>query len=386
MEASFSDLGKARRIYTRCVRRTLAHGTTTAVYFATIHVPATNLLADLCLAMGQRAFVGRVCMDHLGPGYYLDESAAQAAAASRASAEHIRGIDAGFALVSPILTPRFAPSCSREALQLLGELRRETGLPVQTHISENADEVALVRRLFPESAHYADVYDRAGLLGARTILAHAVHLGDAEADLVAARGAGVAHCPASNSALASGVAPVRRLLDRGIPVGLGTDVSGGYSPSVLEAARFATLVSNHLAMPPSPPSLLPPAPGSAGDSGSGEHQQGDVAIPSQEERDRLKLSVEEVLYLATRGGAKVVGLQDRVGGFQVGMHWDAQLVSLRLVSEDGMDDDDSTEDLGDVDVFGWESWDDRVAKWVYNGDDRNTRMVWVRGRLVHERK
>jgi len=91
------------------------------------------------------------------------------------------------------------------------------------------------------------------------------------------------------------------------------------------------------------------------------------------------LSIEEVLYLGTRGGAKVVGLADKIGGFEVGMEWDAQLIGLGNVGvEEG--------DMGAVDIFGWENWDERVAKWVFNGDDRNTLAVWVKGRLVHERK
>ncbi|CAJ2502075.1 Uu.00g049280.m01.CDS01 [Anthostomella pinea] len=361
MEASLSSLPKARRVYTRCIRRTLAHGTTTAAYYATIHVEPTNLLADLCLSMGQRAFVGRVCMDQLGPAYYLDESPEQAIAATRATIDHIRGIDANFDLVSPIITPRFAPACSADTMRQLGELQRETELPVQTHVSENAGEIALVRELFPDSTSYADVYDRYGLLGEKMILAHAVHLSEEEADLIARRGAKVSHCPCSNSAITSGEARVRWMLEKGIGVGLGTDMSGGYSPSVLEAARQASLVSNHLVMP-----------------GGKLHE-----LP-QEEREKAKLSVEEVLYLATRGGAEVVGLRDKIGAFEVGMEWDAQLIGLGMVCEEAAEDD--MEDEGNVDVFGWEPWDERVAKWVFNGDDRNTKKVWVRGRLVHERK
>ncbi|KAI1173890.1 guanine deaminase [Nemania sp. FL0916] len=362
MEASLSDLAKARRVYTRCIRRTLANGTTTAAYYATIDVAATNLLADLCYAMGQRAFVGRVCMDRLGPDYYLDESPAQAVAATRATIEHIRALgDRDFALVSPIITPRFAPACSSAMLDALAALQRATRLPMQTHISENVRELALVRRLFPGSRSYADVYDAHGLLNDRMVLAHAVHLSDVEVDLVADRGAKIAHCPCSNSALASGIAPVRALLDRGIQVGLGTDVSGGYSPSILEAARQARVVSNHLiALDKS--------------SSSSEDSDGD---------DRAKLSVDEVLYLATRGGAQVLGLADKVGGFEVGMQWDAQLVDLgAAVPEDIAKDDYAMH--GNVDLFGWETWDERVAKWVFSGDDRNTKKVWVQGRLVHE--
>ncbi|GAB1316588.1 hypothetical protein MFIFM68171_06798 [Madurella fahalii] len=362
LEASLSDLAKARRVYTRVICKTLSHGTTCAAYYATIDVPSTNLLADLCVSHGQRALVGRVCMDAPSPAYYRDASVEAAMSAVRESIAHIRTIDRDMTLVRPVITPRFALSCSPALLGQLGALAAETQLPVQTHISENADEIAQVKKDFPPSTtgaaddSYAAVYDAFGLLTPRTILAHGVHLTDAEAALIAARGAKLSHCPCSNSALASGAARVRRLVaDKGIVCGLGTDMSGGYSPSMLEAARQAVLVSRHVAV------------GAGG-----------------EERD--KLSVEEVLFLATRGGARVVGLEDKVGGFEVGMEWDAQLVGLGRVDEGGLGEEGGGEDDGNVDVFGWESWPERIAKWVYNGDDRNTKMVWVRGRLVHRRK
>ncbi|ROT40736.1 guanine deaminase [Sodiomyces alkalinus F11] len=363
LEASLSDLNKARRVYTACVRRTLSHGTTTSAYYATIDVAATNLLADICLALGQRAFIGRVCMDHadLCPSYYRDESPAASLAAARASIAHIRTIDPDFSLISPILTPRFAPSCTSDSLRGLAALHAETDLPIQTHISENLPEIDLVRSLFPGSSSYAAVYDDHGLLTPRTVLAHAVHLSDEEADLVARRGAKVSHCPASNSALTSGTARVRRLWERGVEVGLGTDVSGGYSPSVLEAARQASLVSRHVAM----------------------------GLAEGKNRETAKLTAEEVLFLATRGGARVLGLDDAVGGFEVGKQWDAQLVGLAVVDDMGeteTHDGKGGDDAGNVDIFGWETWEERIAKWLFNGDDRNTKMVWVRGRLVHSRQ
>lgn len=358
LEASLTDLAKARTVYTACVRRTLAHGTTTAAYFATIDVAATNLLADLCLAMGQRAFVGRVCMDTPGicPDYYRDESADESLRATLETIAHVQSIDAGYELVSPILTPRFAPSCSAQSMRGLADLHRRLGLPIQTHISEHADDVRLATDLFPDSGSYAKIYDDHGLLTSATILAHAVHLTEGEATLLAARRAKVAHCPCSNACLTSGEARLRWLWDRGIDVGLGTDMSGGYSPSVLEAARQAALVSRYVAMP----------------------------VPCGDSRERCKLSVDEVLYLATRGGAQVVGLAHRVGGFDVGLQWDAQLVELNLV---GQHDQGEVEfrDGGNVDVFGWETWEEKITKWLYNGDDRNTKKVWVKGRLVHER-
>ncbi|KAH8900075.1 guanine deaminase [Thozetella sp. PMI_491] len=355
LESSLKDPVKAGAVYRRVIQKTLSHGTTCASYFATINVDTTNLLADLCFRAGQRALVGRVCMDQLSPDWYKEESAEASVAASRASIDYIHKLDPSHSLVRPIITPRFAPTCSAPLMKALGKLAAETSVYVQTHVSENQKEIALVRELHPPSStgaeddSYTSVYDACGILTERTILAHGVHLSEAEAELIASRKAKVSHCPCSNSSITSGAARIRWLLNKGITCGLGTDVSGGYSPSILEAARQAALVSRHVAM--------------GGD-------------------DLAKLSVEEVLYLATVGGAEVVGLQDRVGRFAVGMDFDAQLIGLTLVSaEGGVEPGEESS----VDVFGWESWDDLVHKWLYCGDDRNTKKVWVKGRLVHER-
>ncbi|OCK92684.1 guanine deaminase [Cenococcum geophilum 1.58] len=348
LESSLSSLARAKQVYNRVVSRTLSHGTTTAAYYATVHVASTNLLADICLEKGQRAFVGRVCMNTLSPDYYRDASIEDGIRDSKASIDYIQQIDPNAELVAPIITPRFAPSCTSECLRALGDLHRETGVHCQTHISENKPEVALVKELFPESKSYADVYYAAGLLTPKMILAHAVHLTEEEVALIKACGAKISHCPASNTALTSGCAKVRELIESGITVGLGTDVSGGFSPSVLEMARQAIWVSRFVAM---------------------------------NDGDQAKLSTEEVLYLATRGGAKVVGLEEKVGGFEVGMDWDAQMIGLGAVPDGG---ESNLEADDPVDIFGWESWDDRVAKWVYNGNDKSTVAVWVKGRLVHQ--
>jgi guanine deaminase len=284
----------------------------------------------------------------MSPEHYRDESTEQTISATRECIEHTKKIDPKHELITPIITPRFAPSCTPDCLDQLGALHKETGYPCQTHISENKPEVALVKELFPKSESYAHVYDDAGLLTDKTILAHAVHLSKKEVDLVKERNSKISHCPASNTALTSGCAKVRDLLESGIDVGLGTDMSGGFSPSILETARQAIWVSRYVAM-----------------------QDGDQA----------KLSAEEVLYLATRGGAKVVGLPDRIGGFEVGMDWDAQMISLGTIAMDSKSQDEFE---SPVDVFGWENWEERVNKWLYNGNDRNTVAVWVKGRLVHQ--
>ncbi|EFR05471.1 guanine deaminase [Nannizzia gypsea CBS 118893] len=370
MEASFGDKNapdtpttRAHTVYNAVVARTLSHGTTTAAYYATIHVPATNLLATICHSRGQRAFIGRVCMDNPDtcPDFYRDESTAAMVDATKQSMAYIHRLDPSGTLVKPIITPRFAISCTAKALARLGDLAASTDPPthVQTHICENEDEIQAVRILFPGCSTYAEVYDQAKLITRRTVLAHGVHLLESERALIRKRSAGISHCPASNTSLSSGMCPVRVLLDDGINVGLGTDVSGGYSPSILETARQASLVSRLVA-----------------------------CHCGKDDGRRNKLSVEESLYLATRGGAKVLNMQDEVGGFERGMFWDAQMIELgpsiesdpnRIAVPEMLD----LQHASRVCVYGWESWDERIAKWMWTGDDRNVKAVWVGGRLVH---
>ena len=249
-----------------------------------------------------------------------------------------------------------------ESMTGLGRLAASFNPPlhIQTHISENKNEIALVNGIFPQFSDYAQVYDGAGILTPRTILAHAVHLSPEERVLIRSRDSKISHCPASNTAIGSGLCPVRTLLDDGITVGLGTDVSAGYSSSILEAVRQACLVSRL------------------------------VAHNSPDESRRANLSAEDALYLATRGGAQVVDMADKIGGFEIGMFWDAQLIELGPCVSAGQDDtpeaDQQNIAVSNVDIFGWESWEERIAKWVWSGDDRNVRAVWVNGRLVHTRK
>ncbi|KAL9108086.1 MAG: hypothetical protein Q9227_007061 [Pyrenula ochraceoflavens] len=336
---------RAHSVYSRIISRTLAAGTTTAAYYATLSVSATTLLADLCLSAGQRALIGRVCMDlpRTCPDYYRDSGPEETLAKTHAVISHCKRIDPSGRIVRPIITPRFAPSCQRQTLSSLGQLAKDQNLPIQTHISENKDEIRLVHEIF-DGRPYAQVYDDHGLLTDRTILAHAIHLSDEEIALVKEKRAKISHCPASNTSLGSGFCPVRKLRDAKIEVGLGTDVSGGFSVSVLEAVRQCCLVSRMV----------------------GYNQGGG------EEGTRWNIRVAEGLYLATVGGAHVVGQGNEVGRFKEGFRWDAQEITLESAE-------------GKVDIFGWETWPERVEKWVWNGDERNVKRVWVDGKLVHER-
>ncbi|MCJ1463072.1 hypothetical protein MMC07_001677 [Pseudocyphellaria aurata] len=395
LESSLYDPSKAKNVYSRCVAATLRHGTTTAAYYATRDAPSTNILAKICLEAGQRAFIGRCNMDsESNPETYRDASSTAAIKDTQKTITEIKRMDPDRTLICPIITPRYAPSCTSTLLAALGTLAHKESLPIQTHISENPDEIALVAKLFPDYDSYAAVYDGHRLLTPRTVLGHGVHLSPAERALIKQKGAKISHCPVSNSCISSGLCPVRQLLDEGIEVGLGTDVSGGYSPSVLAAAREAAIVSRLLSsvqrdskpskkphhitsdLPDNPFSKIPPVP-----EPSPLHK-------TNEDHQRTRLTVEECLHLATVGGARCLGLEHKIGAFEVGMEWDAQLVHLSSTS---LTEEPSTTTGADHDednpatLWGRENWSEKMAKWMFCGDDRNTRSVWVRGRLVHQR-
>ncbi len=194
LEARYADVGFARRVYTALVETLLANGTTTALYFATIHNEASAALAEICLDKGQRALVGRVAMDHPGecPDYYRDRSAEAAVDATRAFIDQIRGMRGNAeARIRPVVTPRFVPACTDRLLDGLGRLAEECGCAVQTHCSESDWEHSHVLARFGRTD--AAALAGFGLLTSRTILAHANFIAGRDLDLIAAAGAGIAH-------------------------------------------------------------------------------------------------------------------------------------------------------------------------------------------------
>lgn len=197
LEARFADAAFARAVWDQMVPALLRLGTTTAVYYSSNDVAATTSLAEACLQHGQRAFVGRVAMDHpLGtPDYYRDADPIQSVQASATSIEQIRALAgvAPTALVKPIVTPRFIPACTDAALEGLAELARSAGVLVQTHCSESNWQHGYV--LERHGCTDTQALERLGLLQDHTVLAHATHLNDADRSILASSGAGVAHCP-----------------------------------------------------------------------------------------------------------------------------------------------------------------------------------------------
>lgn len=300
LEARYADPEYARQVYPVLVSDLLAAGTTTAVYFATLHDAATCMLADTCIQQGQRAFVGRVAMDHPDtcPAAYRDSSAEAALAGTRRVIDHIRTHpDNTDARVRPIITPRFIPACTDELLAGLGALAQETGVPVTTHASESDWEQAHV--LARHGCTDTESLDRFGLLPPGTVLAHCCFLTPDDMNRIAERGAGVAHCPWSNAYFAGAAFPLRRALAAGVHIGLGSDISGGPVGTVWETARTALITARMLDTGTDPD--LPPHLRSA--------NQG------------AQIDAVTAFWLATAGGAEVLGLP--VGHFAAGQHFDA---------------------------------------------------------------
>ena len=242
-EAKYADLDYARKAYSIFVEDLKKSPTTRACIFGTLHVEATELLMDLLEETGLKTFVGKVNMDRNGPAVLQEKSAEESAAST---VRWLSDTVGKYQNTRPILTPRFTPSCSDELMKKLAEIQKEYHLPVQSHLSENMGEISWVQELCPETSFYGEAYDQFGLFGGEgcpAVMAHCVHSPQAEIELMKKRGVYIAHCPQSNTNLSSGIAPIREYLDKGLHVGLGTDIAGGHSLSMLRAIADAVQVS-----------------------------------------------------------------------------------------------------------------------------------------------
>jgi guanine deaminase len=223
-EARFADVAYARTVATELVRSMLGAGTTLAAVFSSSHPLATNVLFEELARSGMRAFAGLTLMDRACPEE-LRLPLEPALAACAELAGRWDGHDRGRLRFA--VTPRFAISCTRPLLEAAARFAADHRLWVQTHVSENAREGAETLEVHPWGRDYLDVYDRVGLVGSRTLLAHAIHVSPAEWDRMAHRGARVAHCPDSNFFLGSGRMRLHDATSRGVEVALGTDVAAG---------------------------------------------------------------------------------------------------------------------------------------------------------------
>ncbi len=241
-ETKYSDLAYADQAYAIFADAMQKSATTRAVMFASRHREATELLMDKMEASGIVSYVGKVNMDREAPDPLREKNAEESASETE---KWIADVAGKYQNTYPIITPRFLPSCTNELLERLSDMIKRTRLPVQSHLSENLGEIALVKSLFPASKFYGDAYDSFGMFGgySKTVMAHCVYSESEEISLMKERGVFVAHCPASNENISSGIAPVRKYLDAGLKVGLGSDVAGGETISMFRAVTDAIKVS-----------------------------------------------------------------------------------------------------------------------------------------------
>ena len=326
-EAKYADTVYAERMYRRFVRDLWRYGTMRTVAFATIHPESTRLLMNLFKEAGMGALVGKVDMDR-NCSDALKENVAEAMAANEAL---ITEFNSPEALVRPIITPRFIPSCTLEMLSECGRLAQKYNLPVQSHLSENPSEVAWVQELEPESKNYGDAYDRYGLFGQTpTVMAHCVYSPDEEMALMAERGVMVAHCPTSNLNLSSGMAPIRKYLENGVRVGLGSDISGGHDLSIFKMMVYAVQVSKMF---------------------------------YQYDNGRRFFTLPEVFWMATKSAGSFFG---KVGSFEAGYEFDALVIDDHELNHDNY------------------SLLHRLERFIYLGDDRHIAHRYCRGREIPE--
>lgn len=349
IESKFSDLEFAKEVYEDLVSTLLANGTTTTLYFATVHKEASLLLAEICAEKGQRGLVGKVVMDdpEQTPEYYRDVNAQTALADTEefilAVKELAKSTKQG---VYPVVTPRFIPSCTDDALKGLGELAAKYDTHVQSHCSESDWAHGYVQDRFNKNDAFA--LNDFGLLRDKSVMAHCNFLDNDDVELFAETGTAIAHCPVSNAYFANSVIPVKEFHSKGVEIGLGSDISGGFSPSLFDNIRQAVISSRMLedGVNPSIPAENRGVPDS-------------------------RITVNEAFYLATAGGGESLSLP--IGRIEENYVWDVQVIDTKLPTA-RLPIFNENEDLHDV-----------FQKMMYLVRPEHIREVWVQGEKVHTR-
>lgn len=291
-EAKYKDNEYAKKAYHLFAEELKNGATTRANIFATIHTPATILLMDMLDQIGLITNVGKVNMDRNAPEILREKSAEESIIETK---EWLQYCTNHYKNTVPIITPRFVPACTDELLCNLGKLQKKTGLPVQSHLSENEKEIEWVKELCPNNKNYADVYWKNGLFGGnscKTVMAHCVYSNKEERNLLKKQGVYVAHCPNSNANLSSGIAPTRTYLQEKINIGLGTDVAGGFSMSIFRAMADAIQMSK--------------------------------LYWKLIDSSKKPITIQEAFFMATKGGGSFFG---KVGSFEPGYEFDAVVIS-----------------------------------------------------------
>ncbi|MBN1282875.1 MAG: guanine deaminase [Proteobacteria bacterium] len=320
-EAAFSDPAVVADVATRFFKKLILNGTTTAGLYSSVHEDATDRCFEIAYGSGVRCFIGKVMMDRFAPPELIENTVESLAASERLAA---RWHGAADGRLSYAFTPRFAPACSMELMRGAAKLARESGAYFQSHIAETVEENARVRELFPRHRDYVELFEDAGALGPRTILAHAIHLSEDEFSRLGKSKTKIAHCPTSNFFLKSGDMPADRVEAAGIEYGLGTDVGAGTSMSIFTAMRHADYAQARAAVGP-----------------------------------------RKAFWLATMGGAGAMSMERDTGNLAQGKFADFNVVDIAGI--------DQSYRPSDLDA------DEILSLLMYRGDSRAIEATYVSG-------
>ena len=330
-ELKFADRAYTRRVARAFLQENLRNGITTSCVYCTVHAHSADILFEEAEALGLRLAAGKVLMDRNAPEGLRDDVQS--------------GYDDSLALILKwhgrgrllyAITPRFAGTSSPEQLAAAGALWRDhPDCLMQTHIAETEAEVAWIKELFPERGHYLDVYDHHGLCGRRAVFGHGIWLGDDELQRLHAADAAISHCPTSNFFLGSGMFDIARAknADRPVRVGLGTDIGAGTSFSILQTLNEAYKAA---------------------------------------QLNRHSLSAAHAFYLATRGSAAAMHLEDRIGSLALGMEADLVVLDMRSTPLIAFRMDEARD------------FAEQLFIQMILGDDRAVQATYVAGRLAHD--
>ncbi|MGI3169243.1 guanine deaminase [Pseudooceanicola sp. C21-150M6] len=328
-EMRFGDPAYAAEVAARYLDLTTAHGTTTVCSFATIHPASVDALMSEAQARGQRIVTGKTCMDRNAPDG-LQDTAQSAYDDSKALLEKWHGVDR----LSYAITPRFSPTSTPEQMAAMGALWAEyPDCLMQTHLSEQTDEIAWVRALYPEARDYLDTYEQHGLLGANGLYGHAIHLEPRERDRLREVGGALAHCPTSNTFIGSGLFDMAGLMAEGQRIGLATDTGGGSSFSMLRTMAAAYEIGQLRGTP---------------------------------------LHAAQLIWLATAGSAGALRMGDRIGRLEPGHEADLCILDMS-----------STPAIAQRAARAEDGWEELFAT-IMMGDDRAVRATWIGGKVAGE--
>jgi guanine deaminase len=349
IEAKFADLDFANKVYNEVVGTLLANGTTTALYFATVHKEASLLLAQICAEKGQRGLVGKVVMDNPDQteDYYRDRDTKTALVETEEFILAVKELGKTTKQgVYPVVTPRFIPSCTDEALKGLGELAAKHDTYIQSHCSESDWEHGYVKERFGKNDAFA--LNDFGLLREKSVMAHCNFLSDEDADLFAEKGTAVSHCPISNAYFANSVIPIARFQSKGVEIGLGSDISGGFSPSLFDNVKQAVISSRML-------------------------EDGvNADLPATERGvSYSRITLNEAFYFATAGGGESLSLP--IGRLAESYAWDVQIIDTKVETAK-LPLFDEEEKLQDI-----------FQKIIYLARPENISQVWIQGEQVWDR-